>query len=63
MANYSYQSASYGSSGGGGASAVADSEFQQADSNSDGRLDIGEFRRFIGKVVPVVLHACSEDTF
>ena len=61
MANYSYQSASYGSSGGG--TAVADSEFQQADSNSDGRLDIGEFRRFIGKATLLVLDAYSGDAF
>ena len=62
MANYSYQSSSYGSSGG-GAAAVADSEFQQADINSDGRLDIGEFRRFIGKVTLLVLDAYSGDAF
>ena len=40
MASYSYQS--YSSGGG------ADGAFQQADANSDGRVDLGEFRNFLG---------------
>ena len=47
MANYSYQSASYSSGGGGGGN--ADAVFQQADVNQDGRIDLGEFRNFLGK--------------
>jgi hypothetical protein len=43
MANYSYQSSS--NFGGGG----ADVAFQQADANSDGRVDLGEFRSFLGQ--------------
>ena len=46
MANYSYQASSYSSGGGAGG---ADAAFQQADSNRDGRVDIGEFRNFLGK--------------
>ncbi|CAF3406455.1 unnamed protein product, partial [Rotaria socialis] len=42
MAGYSFQSSS--SSGGG-----ADSAFQQADANGDGRVDINEFRNFLGQ--------------
>jgi hypothetical protein len=42
MANYSYQS--YSSGGGGG----ADAAFNAADANSDGRVDLGEFRNFLG---------------
>ena len=41
MASYSYQSSS--SSGGG-----ADGAFQQADANRDGRVDINEFRNYLG---------------
>ena len=48
MANYSYQSSSY-SSGGGAGGAGGDSAFQQADSNRDGRIDLGEFRNFLGR--------------
>ena len=44
MANYSYQSSSYSSGGNGG-----DAAFQQADANSDGRIDLNEFRNFLGK--------------
>jgi Ca2+-binding EF-hand superfamily protein len=43
MANYSYQSSSFSSGGG------ADSAFQQADANNDGRVDLGEFRNFVGQ--------------
>lgn len=46
MANYSYQQSSYSSGGGAG----ADSAFSQADSNQDGRVDLNEFRNFIGKL-------------
>ena len=45
MANYSYQSSSFSSGGGPG----GDTAFQQADSNRDGRLDLGEFRNFLGR--------------
>ena len=44
MSGY-YQSSSQ-SSGGGGA---MDGAFQQADANRDGRVDLGEFRSFLGK--------------
>lgn len=44
MANYSYQS-SYSSGGGAGGAGGA---FQQADANNDGRVDLGEFRSFLG---------------
>jgi hypothetical protein len=47
MANYGFQSSS--SSSGGGASG-ADAIFQQVDANSDGRVDLGEFRNFLGKM-------------
>ncbi len=47
MANYSYESSSYSSGGGAG---VADAAFQQADANQDGRVDLGEFRNFVGKL-------------
>jgi hypothetical protein len=47
MANYSYESSSYSSGGGGGN--VAEAAFQQADANSDGRVDINEFRNFLGE--------------
>jgi hypothetical protein len=47
MANYGFQSSSYSS--GGGASG-ADAVFQQVDANSDGRVDLGEFRNFLGKM-------------
>jgi hypothetical protein len=43
---YSYESSSYSSSGGAGG---ADAAFQQADTNQDGRVDLGEFRNFVGK--------------
>jgi hypothetical protein len=46
MANYSYQSSSYSSGGGGG---DAEAAFQEADANRDGRLDINEFRNFLGE--------------
>lgn len=45
MSGYSYQSSSYSSGGGGG----ADAAFNAADTNNDGRVDLGEFRSFIGK--------------
>ncbi len=48
MANYSYESSSY-SSGGGAGGGVAEAAFQQADANSDGRVDLGEFRNFLGE--------------
>ena len=43
MANYAYQSSSYSSGGG------ADAAFNAADVNSDGRVDLGEFRNFVGR--------------
>ena len=48
MANYSYESSSF-SSGGGAAS--ANDAFQQADINNDGRVDLDEFRSFLGKSI------------
>ena len=48
MANYSYESSSFSSSSGGAGG--ADAAFQQADANQDGRVDLGEFRNFVGKV-------------
>jgi Ca2+-binding EF-hand superfamily protein len=47
MANYSYQSSSYSSNG---ASGGADGAFQQADANQDGRIDLNEFRNFLGRL-------------
>ncbi|CAF4024582.1 unnamed protein product, partial [Rotaria magnacalcarata] len=41
----SFESSSFSSGGGGG----ADSAFQQADVNGDGRVDINEFRNFLGQ--------------
>ena len=52
MANYSYESSSYSSNNGG--FGVADAAFQQADANRDGRLDINEFRNFLGKYLLVI---------
>ena len=47
MANYSYQS-SYSSGGG---LDGADAAFNSADVNRDGRVDLGEFRSFLGKSI------------
>jgi hypothetical protein len=47
MTNYSFQSSSFGSGGGG----AAENIFEQADVNHDGRLDLGEFRSLIGKPI------------
>ena len=46
MANFAYESSSFSSGGGAGG---ADAAFQQADANNDGRVDLGEFRNFVGK--------------
>jgi hypothetical protein len=50
MANYSYQSSSQSSGGG------ADAAFQQADANRDGRVDLGEFRSFLGKTIFFIMN-------
>lgn len=49
MANYSYESSSYSSSSGGAAGGSAESAFNQADANNDGRVDLNEFRNFLGR--------------
>jgi hypothetical protein len=56
MANYSYQSSNL-SSGGGGSSSV-EAAFNAADANRDGRVDINEFRSFIGKSIFLSIIAC-----
>lgn len=48
MANYSYESSSFSS---GGSAGGADAAFQQADANNDGRVDLSEFRNFVGKLL------------
>jgi len=45
MANYSYQSGGAGGAGG------VEAAFNSADLNQDGRVDLGEFRNFLGKSI------------
>jgi len=61
MANYSsYESSSFSS--GGGAN-VADAAFNQADINSDGRVDLGEFRQFLGKSFNCNVCICIDNNY
>jgi len=32
---------------------MASAAFQQADTNNDGRVDLNEFRNFVGKIISI----------